>query len=137
VSGIVALAPHVFVEGETVAAIADARRRFDEGDLRARLEKQHGSNTETMFRAWSDVWLSPEFASFDVGDLLPHISCPVLAIMGDADPYGTYRQLDVLEARCGGPVQQMRISGARHAPHRQRPEIVIPALAAFVRRLLA
>jgi pimeloyl-ACP methyl ester carboxylesterase len=33
-------------------------------------------------------------------------------------------------------VQQIRIAGVGHAPHRQRPEIVVPALLAFARRTL-
>jgi pimeloyl-ACP methyl ester carboxylesterase len=125
------------VEQQCVDAIADAVRRFDAGELQARLEAQHGANTERIFRAWSGVWLSPAFRAWTIEDLLPKVTCPVLAVMGDADPYGTYRQLDVLEGRCSAAaVQQMRIAGCRHSPHRQRAETVLPAVAAFTRRLL-
>jgi pimeloyl-ACP methyl ester carboxylesterase len=136
VRGVVAIAPHVVVERETVEAIQGAVVRYESGDLRERLERQHGLNTERTFRAWTSVWLSPAFQSWSIEGLLPRVSCPVLAVMGSADPYGTYRQLDLLEKRCPAPVQQMRIAGARHSPHRQHAEIVLPAVSAFVRRLL-
>jgi pimeloyl-ACP methyl ester carboxylesterase len=137
VRGVVALAPHVLVEDATVHAIAEAIVSYEQRDLRARLERQHGDNTDTVFRAWTRVWLSPAFRSWSLVDLLPRVACPVLGVMGSADPYGTYRQLDVIEERAAVPVQQIRIAGARHAPHRQRPEIVVPALLAFARRTLA
>lgn len=137
VAGVVAIAPHVFVEPETVSAIADAVKRFDDGELRARLQPQHHENTEPIFRAWSSVWLSPAFRPWSIENLLPQVTCPVLAMMGDADPYGTYRQLDVLESRCEGTLQQMRIAGCRHSPHRQRAETVLPVLAGFAKRVLA
>jgi pimeloyl-ACP methyl ester carboxylesterase len=136
VRAVVVEAPHVIVEDCTVEAIRDAAARFDEGTLRERLARQHGENTESLFRAWSAVWLGPRFRAWSIEEFLPDIRRPLLAIMGDADPYGTYRQLDLLEARCRGPVQQMRLAGCRHTPHRQRAEIVLPAVAAFVRRVL-
>ena len=137
VRGLALLAPHVVVEAQTVEAIAEAARRFDAGELRARLEAQHGTNTESIFRAWAGVWLGPDFRGWTIEGLLPLVSCPVLAVMGDADPYGTYRQLDLIERLCPAGVQQVRIAGCRHSPHRQRAETVLPALAAFTRRVLS
>jgi pimeloyl-ACP methyl ester carboxylesterase len=136
VRGVVALAPHLFVEDESVRAIAEAVVSYERRDLRERLQRQHGENTDTIFRAWSSIWLSPEFRSWSIADLVPRVACPLLAVMGSADPYGTFRQLDALEDRAAVPVQQIRIAGVGHAPHRQRPELVVPALLAFARRIL-
>jgi len=41
--------------------------------------------------AWTDVWLSPEFASWTLEPDLPLVTCPVLVIHGDSDEYGSVR----------------------------------------------
>ena len=44
-----------------------------------------------MLDAWTDVWLSPEFASWTLEPDLPLVTCPVLVIHGDSDEYGSVR----------------------------------------------
>ena len=41
--------------------------------LRERLARYHGDNTDSMFRAWSDVWLRPEFREWNIEEYLPAI----------------------------------------------------------------
>ena len=63
IRGLALLAPHSFVEPITIASIAALPERFHQGDLREKLARLHGENTDRIFQAWTDVWLRPEFAT--------------------------------------------------------------------------
>ena len=132
VQAVVTEAAHVMVEDVTVASIADAHHRFSTGDLRQRLSKHHGDNTDSLFSGWSGVWLSPAFRQWDIRALLPSIRCPVLAIQGRDDQFGTIAQLDEIAAGAGGPVETMLVDGCGHAPHAERPRDVLSAVTAFL-----
>ncbi|WEF33556.1 alpha/beta fold hydrolase [Pseudoduganella chitinolytica] len=131
--GIVTLAAHVIVEDVTLAGIEAARVAYDEGKLRA-LERYHGVKTDQIFRAWADTWLRPAFAHWDIRYLLPSIACPVLALQGSADQYGTVAQLDAIAA--GASRAQVRmLEGRGHAPHAETPEVLAGVIGAFCREL--
>jgi hypothetical protein len=53
---------------------------------------------------------------------LPDVRAPILVIQSADDPYGTLRQLDAIEAGCGGPVERLVLEDCGHAPHRDRPD---------------
>jgi pimeloyl-ACP methyl ester carboxylesterase len=131
VTSLVLLAPHVFVEDRSVAAIAAARDAYDSGDLRSRLARHH-DDVDATFRGWNDVWLSPAFRSWDITSYLPSITCPVLLIQEAEDPYGTVAQLDAIEGGVTGPVTRLVLPGDGHAPHVDHPDAVA---AAIVRHL--
>jgi pimeloyl-ACP methyl ester carboxylesterase len=60
VAACVVMAPHVRVEDLSIAAIAAARRAFEEGPLRQRLAPFH-ADVDSAFWQWNDVWLSEAF----------------------------------------------------------------------------
>ena len=60
---------------------------------------------------------------------------PCLAIQGSADQYGTLAQIDEIEARSPAPVETLIVDDAAHAPHLDKPEAVLAAIADFVARL--
>ena len=91
------MAPHVFVEDITLVSIAQARTSFETSDLGQKLVRYHDDPTAT-FRGWNDIWLHPDFATWNIETLLPAIACPVLAIQGVDDEYGTMAQLDRIRA---------------------------------------
>ena len=128
---IVAIAPHVVVEDCTVAGAAEARRAFESGDLRARLARHH-ADVDAAFRGWNDIWRAPEFRNWSIEDRLAAISVPVLLVQAVDDPYGTTGQLDRIETAVAGPVRRLVLATGGHAPHRADPDVVGPALAAFV-----
>ncbi|MDW8399128.1 MAG: alpha/beta hydrolase [Acetobacteraceae bacterium] len=135
VRGLVLIAPHFFVEPVCIAEIARARRRFEEGDLRARLARHH-RDPDIAFRGWNDAWLDPGFP--EVLELQPEVAnirIPVLAVQGLADPYGTVAQIELLEREAYAPVETLLLPGAGHAPHLEQPERVVAAIADFAHRL--
>lgn len=135
VRGLVLLAPHFFVEPSGLAAIADAGRAFDKGDLRDRLARHH-DDPDAAFGGWFGAWTDPGFADWSVADAIDHWRVPVLAVQGDADPYGTRAQIDEIADRIYAPLETLWLKGVGHAPHVERPEKVTEAVAAFCETLI-
>lgn len=137
VRGLLLEAPHVFCEEVTVRAIEAAREEYLHGDLRARLERHHGGNVDCAFWGWNRAWLDPGFRAWNIEHLLPAVTVPVLVVQGRDDPYGTVRQVEAIERRCGGPVRRHLLEECGHSPHRDRRESTLTAMAAFIRRFAA
>ena len=130
-------AAHVFVEDESVAMVEQLEQAYEEGDLRARLERHHGSNVDVAFRGWSGVWRHPAFRPWTLEALLPAVGCPVLVIQGRDDRYGTLAQVEAIARGVSGPVQTLILDGCGHAPHRERAEQVLAATVALLESLPA
>jgi pimeloyl-ACP methyl ester carboxylesterase len=133
VRAVVAIAPHVFVEAMCLAEIREAKRAYEAEGMRERMAGHH-RDPDAAFYGWNDVWLHPDFPGWDITDVLPDITCPLLLIQGEDDQYGTMAQLDTIEARVAGPVERVH-PAARHAPHLEAPEETLAATAGFVRRV--
>ena len=134
VKGLVVMAPHVFVEDLSVRSIAEAKTAFETSDLPQKLGRHHADAAKT-FRGWNDIWLHPGFRNWNIEDVLPRITCPMLAIQGFDDEYGTMAQLEAIAAQTGGPIELLRLAACRHSPHRDQPEVVIEAISRFIERL--
>jgi pimeloyl-ACP methyl ester carboxylesterase len=134
VLGVVTEAAHVFCEELTLRSIQLARTGFESGDLRPRLERYHGANTECAFRGWCDTWLHPDFRSWDITGLLPAVRVPVLAIQGEQDEYGSVAQVEAIVR--GADAERLLLPGCGHTPHRERPDETLEAMHRFVSRIL-
>ena len=132
--GLVLMAPHFFMEASNIEAIRKTIETYETTDLRARLARHH-ADVDAAFRGWSGAWLDPGFAKFDTTDALAYIRVPVLVVQGAADPYGTLAQVRVVEEECYCPVETLVLPGVGHAPHRERPEETLGAIAAFADRI--
>ncbi|RZI41070.1 alpha/beta hydrolase [Herbaspirillum sp. HC18] len=130
VRGLVLLAPHVFVEDLTVASIAEAKIAYQTTDLPEKLARYH-DDPDNTFWGWNNIWLHPEFRQWNVEAFLPRIACPVLAIQGKDDEYGTMAQIDSI-ARHARDVDVLKLENCRHSPHRDRPDEVTLAIQLFV-----
>lgn len=134
VTGLVLLAPHVIVEDESIAGIEAARDTYLVTDLGDRMRRHHADPAAT-FWGWNDIWLSSAFRAWDITDLLDGVACPVLAIQGVDDQYGTLRQLDLIEAGVPGPVTRVHLDDCGHAPHLEQPDATLEATLAFLAEL--
>jgi pimeloyl-ACP methyl ester carboxylesterase len=130
-AALVLLAPHVMVEEVSLVSISAAREAYDGGSLRSRLARHH-DDVDGAFRGWNDIWLDPAFRGWTIEDLLPAVTCPVLAIQGEDDEYGTMEQVDRI-ARGAPDVELLKLARCGHSPHRDRPDDVLAAIEAFVR----
>jgi pimeloyl-ACP methyl ester carboxylesterase len=131
VEGLVLIAPHVFVESETVRSIQAIRDRFPGSDMAEKMAKYH-AEPESTFYGWADIWLSPEFESWNIEEYLPAVTCPTILVQGDADEYGTVRQLDAIAAGVDAPVDRLIVPSAGHSPHLSHPRLVADSVAGFV-----
>ncbi|MDX1375683.1 MAG: alpha/beta hydrolase [Burkholderiales bacterium] len=134
VRGLALMAPHVFVEPICTGSIVEARRQFETTDLPERLGRYHRDARRTFY-LWADVWLDPDFPGWNIEEYLPRIDCPVLAIQGHDDQYGTMAQLDAIRRQVRGPCELVKFGGCGHSPFRDQPAATLEAIARFVERL--
>ena len=130
VQGVAMIAPHFVVEDVSLAAIAETRTAYETAGLRAKLARWH-DDVDNAFYGWNDAWLDPGFRDWDVSEFLAYIRVPVAILQGADDQYGTIRQIEVAREECYCPVEVTMIPGAGHSPHRDLPEPVLDAIAAF------
>ena len=90
---------------------------------------------DSAFRGWNDIWLDEEFLAWNIEEYLPAITCPVLAVQGEDDEYGTMEQIERI-ARGAPDVELVRLADCRHSPHKDQPAAVISAVAGFTSRIL-
>jgi pimeloyl-ACP methyl ester carboxylesterase len=132
VRGIITEAAHVFVEEVTLAGIREAVSQYDATDLREKLLKYHGSNTEAAFQGWSETWLSPAFRDWNIEKYLPGVRCPVLAIQGRDDEYGTPAQVEAIVNGVSGPAESLIFTDCGHVPHHQARDRVLAEMTRFI-----
>jgi pimeloyl-ACP methyl ester carboxylesterase len=129
-SGVIAVAPHLFVEDISIRSIEHARDTYLTTDLRERLARHH-ADVDSAFWGWNDIWLDPAFRTWNIEAVLPSIRCPVLAVQGYDDEYGTMAQIDHITR--GVPhAQLLKLAACGHSPHRDQPDALIEAVVAFV-----
>jgi pimeloyl-ACP methyl ester carboxylesterase len=129
--GLILMAPHVMVEGVGLRRIEQAKLAYESTDLREKLARYH-ADPDSAFRGWNGVWLNPDFRAWNIEEYLPRIACPVLAIQGDDDEYGTMEQIERIE-RAIPRAETLKLKACGHSPHRDQPEAVIARVARFVK----
>jgi pimeloyl-ACP methyl ester carboxylesterase len=132
VRGAAVMAPHVFIEDICVNSIEKAAGQFETTDLPQRLGKYHREARKT-FHLWADAWLDPAFRRWNIEQTLRNITCPVLAIQGQDDEYGSMAQLDAIKRQVGGPCELLKLPDCGHSPHKDQPEKVVEAVSKFIR----
>lgn len=126
-------APHVFVEDLSVSSIAKIRTLYQTTDLPKKLGRYHDRVDQT-FWSWNEIWLNPQFRSWNIEESLNGISCPVLVIQGQDDEYGTLAQVEAIKKRVRG-VEAVVLQECGHSPHRDQPEKTLAAIEKFVQRV--
>ena len=132
VAGVVAVAPHVFVEELSIASIEAARDAYANTDLRGRWARHH-ADPDSAFHGWNDAWLDPVFRGWNIEAELDGITCPVLAVQGEDDEYGTVEQVRAIARRLP-KTRLLVIPNCGHSPHRDQPETLAREAALFIRQ---
>jgi pimeloyl-ACP methyl ester carboxylesterase len=131
VTGLILEAPHVFVEEISLDGLKGAKKAFEQGGLKASLAKHH-RKPEMIFRYWNNIWLSPEFLTWNIASCLSNIQCPALLIQGETDAYGTLSQIDTIEKNVSGSCETKILPNIGHSPHRENPELVLRSIQQFI-----
>lgn len=133
-AGLVLIAPHVFVEAETVAGAEAAREAYESGELREKLARHH-DDPDGAFFAWNKTWLLPRFWRWDIRPGLRNVSCPVTVIQGEDDEYGTRRQIDALISGLKDEPDVALLPGCGHMLYRENEQELLTVIANHVNRL--
>ena len=135
VKGVVAMAPHVLIEPICIESIRKAVHTFETTNLPQRLGRYHRDSSKTFY-GWADVWRDSDFDAWDIrAEYLGGIRCPVLAIQGHGDEYGTMAQLDEIAAHVKGPCELLKLEDCGHTPFRDQPEKTLSAVTRFLGKL--
>jgi pimeloyl-ACP methyl ester carboxylesterase len=131
-AGAIVLAPHIRVEDLSVASIEQARTAYETTDLRSRLAKYH-DDPDSAFYGWNRIWLHPPFRAWSIEAEIEAIRCPLLAVQGLDDEYGTLEQIRGI-ARRVPHTRLLELADCGHSPHRDRRDALIRACVQFVDR---
>jgi len=134
--GIISEAPHVFCEEITILSIKKIKNLYNKGDLRERLKKHHGDNVDNAFNGWANVWLNPDFYSWNIESSLSKISVPQLILQGINDEYGTTEQIKVIASQSRNRVETCFLQNCGHSPHLDREKATLKAMNFFISKLL-
>jgi pimeloyl-ACP methyl ester carboxylesterase len=88
---------------------------------------------DSAFHGWNDIWLHPPFRHWSIEDEIGTITCPLLAVQGLDDEYGTLEQIRGI-ARRVPQTQLLELPACGHSPHKDQPEAVIDAARALLAR---
>lgn len=130
VAGLIVLAPHIMVEDKTVASIEQARQAYLNSDLRERLAKYHDA-PDSAFWGWNQIWLNPAFRAWSIEAEIKSIRCPLLAVQGLDDEYGSFKQIDGIVATLP-QTELLKLSACGHSPQRDQGERLIAAASIFM-----
>ncbi len=128
-------AAHVIVEDVTIAGIRAAAEEGRSAELKARLHCFHGAKTDLVFRGWTETWLRPSFRHWSMVQDLPRIACPVLALQGEDDEYGTPRQVALIKDGVSGACAAQMIPDCGHTPHFQARVQAARLMVGFIERV--
>ena len=133
-NGVITEAAQAFVERRTLAGIRQAKRNFQDQEQFRRLIKWHGDKARWVFDAWTKVWLSDAFSTWSIAPFLPKVSCPVMAIHGDLDEFGSIAFPECITKGVHGPTQMAILKNCGHVPHREQQQQIIQLVDSFTKR---
>lgn len=131
--GVITIAAQAYVDTDILNGIREAKKRFEGSDGIDRLSKYHGDKARWVLDSWIQTWLAPEFSDWNLRLALGAVRCPVLAVHGDRDEYGSSIHARFIEEQAAGPASAVIVPDCGHFPHREKPEEVFAASAAFLK----
>jgi len=132
--GIITEAAHVYVDSETVSGIRVAVEAWNRGKLKG-LTKYHGDKTETIFKAWSETWLTHWFGHWNIEYLLPSIEVPLLAMQGCNDQYASIDQVKSIASKSSGYSRLEIVDNCAHIPHMEAQPVVLKLMSKFIAQI--
>jgi pimeloyl-ACP methyl ester carboxylesterase len=130
VAGLILMAPHVIVESICVQSISAVKMTYETA-LKEKLRRYH-ADPDGAFWGWCDIWLDPRFLAWNIEEYVRNVSCPVLAIQGFDDEFGTMRQIDRIKILLRR-TDLLKLKNCGHSPHRDHADVVINAVCQFVK----
>ncbi len=129
-------APHFFIEDISVRGISNVLHAYEKHNLKTKLEKFHGKNTDSMFYSWTEILLSEKMRKWNIEHYISRITCPVLAIHGEKDNFGTIKQIETIKQNSKGEVELLVITDCGHVPHQQAKKQIMVKVIDFLTKIL-
>ena len=123
--GVITESAQAFVEDLTIKGIKEAQVLFKRPEKMARLEKWHGNKASWVLNAWIDTWLSPEYSSWSLESRISQVTCPVLALHGDKDDFGSNAFPEYIASNVSGESSMVIIENCGHVPHKEKMDEII------------
>lgn len=128
---IIVLAPHINVEPDSITALQQTIKWYEQGDLKTRLARFH-ANPDSAFWGWARVWSDKNIITrWNIEKEIGAIRCPILAIQGTEDDYATLAQIEGIKQRVPH-TKLLALPFCRHSPHIEMPEEVTAATQQFL-----
>lgn len=131
VAGAIVTAPHIMIELVTVKGIHDARAAFAQGELKRGLARHH-RDPDAVMQGWGGSWLAPGARDWNILPLLARIRCPLLAMQGKQDHYGSMEQIRAIR-RLAPHARLLELEDCGHIAHQDKTAEVLHASASFIR----
>ena len=132
VSGVIAIAPHIFVEEKMINGIKNLVEEYVKGTLRRKLARYH-QNIDKLFSNWKDIWLSDRFTKWNITELLHLIKCPVLIIQGDSDEFATIDHIEHIRRNIEKAYVQI-LPDAHHTFNRNEQKYIGGLIFDFIKK---
>ena len=97
--------------------------------MRQKLARYH-ADPDSAFWGWNDIWLDPAFRDWSIDSELAAIRCPLLAVQGVDDEYGTLEQVHGI-ARRVDHARVVELAACGHSPQRDQPHELVERVAGF------
>lgn len=132
---IIAESATIINEEITQQGIRNAEKMWSKPDQFSKLQKYHFLNASRVLRAWIDTWLSPDFAHWNMKDILPDIQPPVLILHGDRDEFTSLDGPLSIHKSVSGRSELQILKHLGHVPHRENAGLILDLTADFLKRL--
>lgn len=132
VSGVIAIAPHIFVEEKTIEGIKDLIREYTTGTLKQKLARYH-QDSDKLFSKWSSIWLSEKFRRWSISELLRSIKCVVLVIQGEYDEFATIEHINHIQKNIENVYVHI-LPGLRHIFSRNEQKYIEDLISDFIKK---
>lgn len=133
-AAVVTESAQAFVEERTRSGVEAAKRHFSEAGHFGKLRKYHGSKARWVLEAWTETWLHPQFESWSLRAHLKNVRCPLLAIHGDNDEFGSVAFPRFIADEAAGQAQAVVLEGFGHVPHKENPATILTTVSGFFSR---
>lgn len=124
-----------FVEDRTLEGVRLAKAQFREAGQLDRLVRYHGNKAQWVLQAWTETWLSPAYADWTLENIVGALHCPLLALHGELDEYGSVLHPQRIAALAGDQGEAVILGGRYHVPHREAPNLVLDEVMSFLCRI--
>jgi pimeloyl-ACP methyl ester carboxylesterase len=129
---VIAESAQAFIEERTLEGIRRARVQFADQGVFERLVRWHGERARWVLDAWTEVWSDPRFRDWSLDAVLSRVACPVLALHGTEDEFGSRAFPEHIVRMVGAGAQLALLEGCGHVPHRERVDDVLRLVERFL-----